>query len=297
VHELHDHVIDREEDLQLVNHARRVRIMPPVVIPSSSLFIIAAGIVTAVAILIFISAVLIARQGQKAAYYSVRRETQRAANRRLSLALGTLLAAGGMAAAGMFLPRETAQPPPPSTLVAAASPDSTPTKQQTQTSTPLPSPSPSPIESPLLPTSAVKATVIPEPTSSLISPLVSPVREATSTAAPAIVAPNRRLVLNTIASDVDANGAPIGVGTTFTRGVPSVYIFFDYQDAPPSALLRHTWFRNGGSVYFRSERLQESGSGTGHVVYAPQGGLRAGLYEVRLQLGGVLQFVANFEVK
>jgi hypothetical protein len=281
--------------------------MPPVVIPSSSLFIIAAGIVTAVAILIFISAIVIARQGQKAAYYSVRRETQRAANRRLSLALGTLLAAGGMAAVGMFLPRETAQPPPASTHTAAAvaiaaasaSPNSTPAKQQTQTSTPLPSPSPSPIESPLQPASAVKATLIPEPTSSLISPLVSPAQAATATAtaAPAIVAPNRRLVLNTITSDVDANGAPIGVGTTFTRGVPSVYIFFDYQDAPPSALLRHTWFRNGGSVYFRSERLQESGSGTGHVVYAPQGGLRAGLYEVRLQLGGVLQFVANFEVK
>jgi hypothetical protein len=281
--------------------------MPPVVIPSSNLFIIAAGIVTAVAILIFISAIVIARQGQKAAYYSVRRETQRAANRRLSLALGTLLAAGGMAAVGMFLPRETAQPPPASTptavaaaIAAAASPGSTPTKQQTQTSTPLPSPSPSPIESPLQPASAVKATLIPEPTSSLISPLVSPAQAAaaaTATAAPAIVAPNRRLVLNTIASEVDANGAPIGVGTTFTRGVPSVYIFFDYQDAPPSALLRHTWFRNGGSVYFRSERLQESGSGTGHVVYAPDGGLRAGLYEVRLQLGGVLQFVANFEVK
>lgn len=104
-------------------------------------------------------------------------------------------------------------------------------------------------------------------------------------------------MLNTIASGVDENGAPIGAGTTFTRGVPSVYIFFDYQDAPPSALLRHTWFRNGGSVYFRSERLKESGSGTGHVVFAPQGGLRAGLYEVRLQLGGVPQFVANFEVK
>jgi hypothetical protein len=111
------------------------------------------------------------------------------------------------------------------------------------------------------------------------------------------VAPNKRLVLSAIASSLDDNGAPIDAGTTFTRGVESIYIFFEYRDVPPSALLRHTWFRDGGSVYFRSERLGDTSNGAGHVMWSPSGGFRAGLYEVRLQLGGVPQFVANFEVK
>jgi hypothetical protein len=132
----------------------------------------------------------------------------------------------------------------------------------------------------------------------MVSPLESAlvvVEPSTPTAA--IVAPNKRLTLNVISNGVNSEGAPTGAGTAFTRGVPAVYVFFDYRAVPPSALLRHTWFRNGGSVHFGSEQFRNAGNGATYVYYAPQGGLRSGLYEVRLQLGGVPQFVANFEVK
>ncbi len=104
-------------------------------------------------------------------------------------------------------------------------------------------------------------------------------------------------MLNAIASGIDANGAPTDVGTTFARGVETIYIFFDFHDVPPSALLRHTWFRDGGSVFFRSKRLTKNGRGTDYVSWSPPGGFQPGLYEVRIALGGVPQFVANFEVK
>jgi hypothetical protein len=162
----------------------------------------------------------------------------------------------------------------------------------------MPAPTSLPLNSPVQPTPTVKATPIPEPTSSLVSSSAAPSQESPlPTPTPAIVAPNKRLVLNTIASGVDANGAPVDAGTTFTRGVKSVYVFFDFRDVPPSALLRHTWFRNGGSVYFRSVRFKKNGAGTDYVFWSPPNGFRAGLYEVRLVLGGVPQFVANFEVK
>jgi len=50
-------------------------------------------------------------------------------------------------------------------------------------------------------------------------------------------------------------------------------------------------------VYFFSRRFPgTSPSGTSYVVWSPAGGFRVGLYEVRVQVGGVQQFVANFEV-
>jgi hypothetical protein len=103
--------------------------------------------------------------------------------------------------------------------------------------------------------------------------------------------------LNAIASGIDGSGLPVGAGTQFTSGVASIYVFFSFRDVPPSALLRHSWFRDGGSVYFRSEPFGTTGAGMSYVEWAPRGGMRPGLYEVRLALGGVPQFVANFEVR
>ena len=141
----------------------------------------------------------------------------------------------------------------------------------------------------------LQATPIPEPTSSLIGSL--PTLEPTAPPSAAQVPPDKRLVLSAVAGGIDANGAPMGVGTTFERGTETIYIFFDFQDVPPSALLRHSWFRDGGSVFFRSKRLTQNGRGTDYVSWSPPGGFQPGLYEVRVALGGVLQFVANFEVR
>ncbi len=278
--------------------------MSGVVIPASNLFSIAAGIVALVALLVFLNAIWVARWAQRAAYYGVRRDAQRTANRRLTLSISALALAGVLLVMSWALPGETDQslPPPSATraeagvavaplALATATFDVTPivatNTERTATIQPAVSPMPQPTP---------QATPIPEPTSALISVLATPANVSTPPVETQI-SPDKRLTLNAIASSVDANGAPIGVGTTFTRGVETIYIFFDFRDVPPSALLRHSWFRDGGSVFFRSRRLTKNGQGTEYVSWSPPGGFQPGLYEVRIALGGVPQFVANFEVR
>ncbi len=276
-----------------------------VVVPASNLLGIAAGLIALIALLIFLNAIWVARWAQRAAYYGPRRNAQRAAQRRLTLSLSTFALAGALMAISRALPDETVRslpPLPPADAdvaraevgeavipavtvfsvipVVATNAEIAPTRPAAS-ATPRPTP---------------PATPIPEPTSALISAPALPADALTLPSA-AQVASDKRLTLNAIASSVDASGAPIGVGTTFTRGVETIYIFFDFRDVPPSALLRHSWFRNGGSVFFRSSRLGKNGQGTAYVSWSPPGGFPSGLYEVRVALGGVPQFVANFEVR
>jgi hypothetical protein len=265
----------------------------------SILLLIAAGIIALLAVTAFLSAVLTAQRGRTAAYYSVRRETQQRANRRLIVSLALLLFAGILFAAGFMLPRETspaallpAETPAPADTIAASPtqlPASTAAPESTAAIT-------SPIATPaLVPTVSSRPTLIPEPTSALDSPLATPTVEPSAT--PAVVEPNKRLVLRVIASGIDENRQPVGDGTTFQAGTPTLYVFFDYRDVPPDALLRHTWFRDGGSVYYSSQRFNQNGAGLAAIEWSPSGGFKPGLYEVRIQLGGVPQFVANFEVR
>ncbi|BCX05673.1 MAG: hypothetical protein KatS3mg053_3611 [Candidatus Roseilinea sp.] len=278
--------------------------MSGVVIPASDLLGIAAGIVALVALLILLNAIWVARWAQRAAYYGVRRDAQRTANRRLTLSSSVFVLAGALLAMRWALPREVAQPPPSpgatraeaGATIASLAPtaailDVTPIVATITEETPAIQPTPSPTPQP-----TPQATPIPEPTSALTSPLATPANASTTTGE-VQPPPDRRLVLNAIASGIDANGAPIGAGTTFTRGIETIYIFFDFRDVPPSALLRHSWFRDGGSVFFRSKRLTKNGQGTDYVSWSPPGGFQPGLYEVRIALGGVPQFVANFEVR
>lgn len=259
-------------------------------VSASHLSLIAAGIVALLAVFAFFNAVLTAQRGRTVAYYSVRRETQQRANRRLMLSLALLLFAGALFAGYYMLPRDEmpaalppATVPAPTAEVAFTAPAPT-----AAIASPLPTPA-------LVPTSPPRATLIPEPTSSLTSPL--PVPTSAPSPTPAVAEPNKRLVLHAIASGSDENGLPVGDGTTFQAGTPTIYIFFDYRDVPPNALLRQTWFRDGGSVFFNSQQFNRNGAGLASVQWSPRGGFKAGLYEVRIQLGGVQQFVANFEVQ
>ncbi|GIV84361.1 MAG: hypothetical protein KatS3mg052_1368 [Candidatus Roseilinea sp.] len=267
-------------------------------IPASSLLGITAGLIAFIALLIFLNAIWVARRAQRAAYYSVRRNAQRIAHRRLTLSLSTFVLAGALMVISRALPDEAARSLPPAdanvaraeageTIASAAAvfkatPPATPTLTQSAVAA---APPPTP-----------RATPIAEPTSTLIGALATPADMPTRPSA-AQVAPDKRLTLNAIASGIDANGAPVGISTTFTPGVETIYIFFDFRDAPPSALLRHSWFRGGGSVFFRSSRLGKNGQGTAYISWSPPGGFQPGLYEVRVALGGVPQFVANFEVR
>ena len=265
-------------------------------VSTSNVFVIAAGVAGVVALLIFLNAVLMARRGQKAAYYSVRKDSQRAANRTLTLAFFTLVLAGGMLGASFVVPRDglfvSPLPTPTQALALVQVPTHTPTPQPTSTSVPTKTPSPT-----QAPTPTTKATPIPEPTSVLATPVVTAAQQS-PLPTPGPAAPNKRLTLLAITPGVDANGQPLAASTTFSAGVASVYVFFDFRDVPPSALLRHSWFRNGGLSYFFSQRFpSQDANGTTFVQWSARGGFRPGLYEVRVQLGGVPQFVANFEVK
>ena len=257
-------------------------------VSTSNLSLVAAGIVALLAVFAFFNAVLTAQRGRTAAYYSVRRETQQRANRRLMLSLALLLFAGALFAGYFMLPRDEA----PAALPLVTNPAPTLTVEATFTAPAVepPATSGSPLPTPaLVPTVPPRATLIPEPTSSLVT--LAPSQSA------AVVEPNKRLVLSAIASGIDEHGQPAGVGTSFQAGTPTIYIFFDYRDVPPNALLRQTWFRDGGSVYYNSQQFNQNGAGLAAVQWSPRGGFKAGLYEVRLQLGGVPQFVANFEVQ
>jgi hypothetical protein len=260
---------------------------------TSNLSLIAAGIIALLAVFAFFNAVLTAQRGRTVAYYSVRRETQQRANRRLMLSLALLLFAGALFAGYYMLPRDelpaalpqpTEPAPAPSVEVTFTAPPATALAVEPTAALASPLPTPK-----LVPTAPPRATLSPEPASSLASPLPSPT--------PAVVEPNKRLVLRAIASGIDENGLPVGDGTSFQAGTPTIYVFFDYRDVPPNALLRHTWFRDGGSVYYNSQQFNQNGAGLAALQWSPRGGLKAGLYEVRIQLGGVPQFVANFEVK
>jgi hypothetical protein len=273
--------------------------------------VIAAGIVALAALLIFINAVATARRGQKAAYYSVRREAQRSANRSLQLSFLALLLGAGMYVASLFVPRDgpavaTAPTPtltPAATVahdkVPAATAAVTPAPSATSapTRSPTATPSPAPTAAPGA-TSTAKATPIPEPTSALSVTTIVTTAQQSPLPTPGPAAPNKRLTLVGIGTAVDTANAPIDASTTFSAGIKSIFIAFDYRDVPPSALLRHSWFRDGGTIYYWSQRFPEQEAiGRASVSWSPAGGFRPGLYEVRIQLGGVPQFVANFEVK
>ena len=249
---------------------------------------IATGFLALCALLIFLSAVLSARRARRAAYYSTRRQLNKTANRQLGASLIVLLTAGLAWAASLILPR------PPAATIATIAPVTRLAELPTTspTATPVPTPTALPPTATTVPSPTPKPTPIPEPTSSL---LARPPDAPAPT--PAQPAPDERLTLIAIASAVSADGAPVGATTSFSKETGAVYIFFSYQNVPPSALLRHAWFKDGGSVFFGSKRLPANGRGSDYISWSPPDGLQPGLYEVRVSLGGVLQFVANFEVR
>ncbi|MCS6773959.1 MAG: hypothetical protein NZ693_07600 [Thermoflexales bacterium] len=266
---------------------------------AQALTLIAVGLfsVTGLFVLLAVSA---DRRGRNAPYYSQRRAARRQAGQHVSRAFITLLAAIASLTAARFVQPTTtplAQPVvaslstamtpalPRSALptVPAASPEPSPAATQTAL---LPSATPSPTEAP---------TPIPTPTET--PAVLLPLSVPDAVPQPAAETQTRRLTLRAISSALDGQGMPIENQTTFSPGVAAIYIVFDYRNAPPSATVRHTWFRDGSSVHFDSQPLPDAAVGTSYVMWSPEGGFATGLYEVRIALGNTLQFVANFEVR
>ncbi len=228
--------------------------------------------------LLFLRALIGTQRARRAAYYSTRREASKTANRYLAMSLITAVFAGGIGVVSVLLPPEILPAAPPGLSASTA-----------LSPTPLPTiyivPTLAPVDSPDTPT--------PLPTRLSTTPAV-----ATRQAAPSrtSAAGSKYLALRAIASAVDASGRPVSSTAEFTRSVKTVYVFFDYSDVPQGALMRQTWFLNGGSVHFDSTTWARDGNGTMYIAWTPQQGFNPGLYEVRVLLGDARQFSANFMV-
>jgi hypothetical protein len=239
-----------------------------------------AVIVSIVAAILFVRAITGGRKGRNAAYYSMRREAQRAANRTLSTSATLVVIAIGLVITSAVIPGEAPEPPPPPVIAAAATdtPSAQPTVYIVPTSTPtripvMNTPEPSPT---LRPTAAR---------------IVMPTRPSNADLA------DKRLALRAICSQVDSGSAPLSPTTEFTRGVPTVYVFFDYHDVVSGTLVRHAWYKDGNSLHVDDAPWERIGAGSTYVSWSPGGGFEPGLYEVRVLLGNVKQFSANFMVK
>ena len=202
----------------------------------------------------------------------MRREAQRTASRHMSLSLVLLISAAGMAVVSNLWPPEAAEIARQADAVAS----SMPTVHLVPTPTPMP------------------ATATPRPPTAIPYPTAAQTVAPSSTPVPK---PNDKLLtLRAISSRVNANGQPISSTAEFTAGVAIVYIFFDYRSVPAGALMRQTWLHDGSSVHFDSAPWTLSGSGTASASWSPKNGFQKGLYEVRVSLGDVKQFTANFMV-
>ncbi len=298
------------------------RIISGVITTHDSLTAIAAA-VTALAIILFGIAVQKARHARQAAYYVTRRQAQDTANRQLIWAMLLLVIAAGAFIASWIIPQEArpdqaaAREGPPTinpTVVILTTMLQTPdlarsTEQQpsTQLSATDASPMPStPTDAAPSDTATRAPTFTAEPSS--LSPQATAVNTAQAptdvpalteieTATPAPALGDKHFTLRAIASGIDASGLPINPSLQFDTGVPSIYIFFDFQNVPEGRRLRHNWFRDGGSVYFESLPWERTGSGNAAINWSPPNGFDRGIYEVRVFLDDQLQFIANFEVK
>jgi hypothetical protein len=256
------------------------------VITTAEFLRIVAALIAAVAALSFLRALMRSRRAQRAAYYSIRREAQRTANRQLSTSLTLFVIAAGLGIISAIMPPDRNAP----ASAPAAFPSHTPTIGINAPDSPSAQPTVYivPTNTPARVTTLpnITATAPPTPARAII---------ATPTITPALT--QRHMTLRAISSAIDASGAPISATTEFSKGVRAIYVVFDYRDVPTDLLMRHTWFRNGGSVYFDSASWTQSGTGSAHVAWTPPGGFEPGLYEVRVLLGNIKQFSANFMVR
>lgn len=257
---------------------------------TADLLFILAAIVAGLAVLLLVLALRTIQTAQRGAYYSTRKRSQKLGIRLLksSLIIGVVAAVVWFSkpfapltiilpiSIGQFLPTVTAIPT--QTAAATKIPTSTivipiATETSTATSTPLPS----------MVVDEIKTPIPVKVLSPFNSPVVTPIP--------------KNLKFRVIGSDTDANGAVIGIGTEFVRGIQKIIIVFDFYDMPAESYIQHSWFREGNNVYFDRVQWTTQGSGLASMSWTPNGGFIPGLYEVRVSLNDQPQFVANFLIR
>ncbi len=259
---------------------------------SVNLLVILALVLAVIGLACLVFGISGAQRARDAAFYGTRREARLSSNRYLMIAVAALaLAAASFVMRGalpdftvervwaLIAERVNAPAPPadPSEPTAVAQ-----------------------LEATLEPTPALTPETAPEPTSvpATATPTIAALASATHTPAATVSARvDQRMQLHALASGISSTGEPVDARTRFESRTRTIHVFFTYHDVPPSASIRHTWFHNGGSAYFGNDMLDRFGSGVASISWTPDGGFEPGLYEVRVLLGNVPQFVANFEVR
>lgn len=263
---------------------------------SANLLIILAVVLAVIGAACLVRGVSGARRARDAAFYGTRREARLSSNRYLTVAFVALaLSAGSFVMRGALpdLTVErvwaviTARVYAPAPLPEAPLPTAVAQSEATRDPSlaPTSETGPKPAAATQTPEAIPSATQMPTAT-----------RAATraATASPRV---EQRMQLHALASGISSTGEPVDVRTRFESRTRTIHVFFTYHDVPPSASIRHTWFHNGGSAYFGNDMLDRFGSGVASISWTPDGGFEPGLYEVRVLLGNVPQFVANFEVR
>ena len=290
---------------------------------TADLLFILAAIVAGLAVLLLVLALRTIQTAQRGVYYSTRKSSQKLGIRLLksSLIIGVVAAVVWFSkpfapltiilpiSIGQFLPTVTAIPT--QTAAATKIPTSTivipiATETSTATSTPFPATStPSPTATEISPSSTAiivisqpQSTFTPTP-SMVVDEIKTPipVKVLSPFNSPVVTPIPKNLKFRVIGSDTDANGAVIGIGTEFVRGIQKIIIVFDFYDMPAEAYIQHSWFREGNNVYFDRVQWTTQGSGLASMSWTPDGGLIPGLYEVRVLLNDQPQFVANFLIR
>ncbi|MCL4506572.1 MAG: hypothetical protein M1434_06275 [Chloroflexi bacterium] len=229
----------------------------------------------------FLRAISRARKSRTATYYATRREAAHASNRDLSRFLATTVIATVLGVLSFIWPSDIpvrAPEPPAPTVAITLTPGSMPKVYIVPTSTPV--------------VATVAPTAPPTPT-----PVTTPIQLITTAEPAATEISGRHLKLSAISSAISSSGQPISPTTEFSKGVSSIYVFYQYRDAIQGTLIRETWLRDGGSVYFDSSTWSHPGSGSTYIWWSPKNGFDPGLYEVRVVLGDIKQFSANFVVR
>ncbi|MBU6359846.1 MAG: hypothetical protein KGS46_07475 [Chloroflexi bacterium] len=290
---------------------------------TADLLFILAAIVAGLAVLLLVLALRTIQTAQRGVYYSTRKRSQKLGIRLLksSLIIGVVAAVVWFSkpfapltiilpiSIGQFLPTVTAIPT--QTAAATKIPTSTivipiATETSTATSTPFPATStPSPTATEISPSSTAiivisqpQSTFTPTP-SMVVDEIKTPipVKVLSPFNSPVVTPIPKNLKFRVIGSDTDANGAVIGIGTEFVRGIQKIIIVFDFYDMPAEAYIQHSWFREGNNVYFDRVQWTTQGSGLASMSWTPNGGFIPGLYEVRVSLNDQPQFVANFLIR
>lgn len=261
--------------------------MNPAILRYLLLALTAVG--SAAALTLVILAVIFLSRARRGLYYVVREEARVRGLRLLAIALPVLLASVGLGIlSNRFAPRpvvvvQSTLAPTATLAPTFAVPTSTSTPEP-PTATPLPRPTATPLP---IPTATASPTRIP-PTD-LPPSLLTPV--------PSAVAAEESASFGPIQFGAGfANFQLTGVGDAFPLDQAIVHATFLVRNMNRNAVWTAAWYRDGKYVAGDPLLWKDAPNTIAHVFYGPQGGYRAGKWEVRLYIEDRLQQKATFTI-